>query len=76
MRVLVGVGEIAVGVFVTGLMAVAVGEPTVGTSVFVAIGVFVVFEGEDGVRVSMMAPGVRNTLSQDGCVRMEGSSGS
>ena len=76
MRVLVGLGEITVGVLVTGLKTVAVGEPTLGTRVFVAIGVFVAFDGEDGVRVSMMAPGVRITLNQEGCVRMDGSSGS
>lgn len=76
MRVLVGLGKVDVAVFVTGLMTVAVGELTVGTRVFVAMGIFVAFDGEDGIRVSMIAPGVRKTLNQEGCVRMDGSSGS
>ena len=64
---LVGLGGIKVFVFV--------GRITVDTTVLVATGVFV---GRDvtGTLVSNDEPGVRKTLSQAGCVRMDRSRGS
>ena len=56
---------------------VLVGETTaVDSMVLVAMGVLTATVVGAGVRVSNNAPGVKKTLIQTGCVRIEGSRGS